>query len=456
MSQFLYVYLAPRANSDVDGHFYWFLYRVISYFKENEDDALILVPESSKIDVLYELVKDSKVHIVPVKDSAEWGYDIGKIRPLRLSKLIVRTIANSSHDVQKHKNILFLCNESSLASMLSVVILVLRNPSYRAMINLLDIGFWQKLIASNHLLQFCWKLVLRIIIENKRILITTNSPVLLRLIRGQGLSSAIIWKYYQLTNPSSSPENDLPSHRTLEKNVKLIKVLVLPWPGYSHEVIFAMKELIENINFRGSVQIHLKMNDSIDSYLDLAASLQVSKERLFITQGTLDEAAYASLLRDSTLIWFPYSSNYHAQTGSGRAIDALASGTPILIDKESNLFSVLDSFVLDFVFSVDCSDAPLVAEKCMNSLDELKQRFSDPQTEAIFKGEISKRVKIQFSAKSMIDEVTSNLRKKSGKEESKVMSFLLSICLEGYFVLIYTLNQIKDKFWKDISFIQKS
>jgi hypothetical protein len=48
----------------------------------------------------------------------------------------------------------------------------------------------------------------------------------------------------------------------------------------------------------------------------------------------------------------------------------------------------------------------------------------------------------------MIDEVTSKLRKKDGTEEGKVMSFLLSICLEGYFVLIFTLNQIKDKVWK--------
>jgi hypothetical protein len=48
----------------------------------------------------------------------------------------------------------------------------------------------------------------------------------------------------------------------------------------------------------------------------------------------------------------------------------------------------------------------------------------------------------------MIDEVTSKLRKRDGTEEGKVMSFLLSICLEGYFVLMFTLNQMKDKVWK--------
>lgn len=454
MSVPIYVYLAPRANVFVDGHFYWYLYRVISHFKRNANRAIVIVPESSKIDSLYELVRGSNIRIVTVGDSAKWGNDIGAIRPFRLSKLLSQALSESGYDTKNNYTLLF-CNESSLASVLSMLILVLLNPNYATSINIIDVGLWKKLINDNYVLQLLWRLVIKRIFRNERILLTTNSPLLLKIMHRQGLSTAILWKYYQLMDASSNLQSAKLGSQIPESHLRADKILVLPWPDDSDSVTSAMKILLNNKDFKGSVQIHLKKNDVIDPYQKMITELGLDEECLYVTQGVLDEQAYISLLKSASLIWLPYSSQYHAESGSGRAIDALANGTPILIDRNSNLLSVLDSAVINFVFPVDCTNAILVAEICLKALNELRMKFINPQIEFNIKSQISNKIRTQFAAEAMINEITANLRPNVSNRRSNLKLFFQIPIIEIYFGIVFLLDITNKRVRKQTTYFRK-
>lgn len=435
MSREIYILLAPRANMAQDGHFYWYLYRVIRFFKQEKKNAMIIVSGASPIHELYSLVDNSLVRIVRVEDSAEWGYDTGSIRPLKLSKLFMKSTSKDGFDIQESDHVIFFSNETSLTSLLSMLLLMQKNPNFSVMLNLIDFGFWKKIIYENRFLRLLWKPIARMI-NQKNLFLATNSPALFEVLREQGIESIKLWKYYQLSDPDYSFKINQVSLGVNRKNM-LCQILVLPWPENSDLVLAFIKQLLLNTEFHGCVRIHLKKNDSIQPYLELKEKLHLNESQLILTQGVLDGNAYMSLLNQASAIWFPYNSSYHAESGSGRAIDALVSGTPILIDEKSNLFSVLESEILDFVIPVDCSNVSLVSEKCVQIAHEFSSDSICGEMKHRGKQDISEKIRLQFSAKAMFDDITSTLSRKRSNRVSNSTGKLLGISLNIYFYLVY-------------------
>jgi glycosyltransferase involved in cell wall biosynthesis len=441
----LYVFLAPRANSAIDGHFYWYLYRVVENFIKENKNAIVLVRDSSDIDSVLELAEGSTVKIARIEDVREWGFDIGKIRPFRLSKLIIEAIAKSGLNVSKVDKVIIFSNETSLSSVLSVFILTLRHTNISAMLNLLDVGFWKKLINDNKISQTLWKLVGKIFRQNSRLVFSTNSSDLLKILHSQGFTSARLWKYYQLTNPIPKIKSIDSAKVAKNRGNSESRILVMPWPNYAELVVSAVEYLLNDTEFKGRIQIHLKSSDSAVPYQALKAKSQNDEERLIITQGALDEEKYFSILSESSLVWFPYNSYYHAESGSGRAVDALSSGTPIMIDEKSNLFYALDSRNLEFIYPVDCSNSSLVATKCIEILENLLEMSRNSNKFALMREEISKMAQFNFSAESMLNEVTESLSVVTNVQPHTVKKMVICVLLELYFYIIYLLFVIREK-----------
>lgn len=442
----LYVFLAPRANSEQDGHFYWFLYRLIESIKSKNWEASILLPNQGIVNLIMPQVINSKIQIFAISHPTEWGNDVGKLRPSYFSKEIDRVISLSTNKREVYKRILLICNETSLSTLLGVWILLKKNISVAASLNLLDIGFWRKVMFGSNLQKLIWKVLLKRIERTQRLQLSTNSPQLLSSLQ-EIYSSIRIWPYYQLAKLNYIVQRE----SILEKDKKYAEsaftILIMPWSDYSDVVIEVLRKLLRAAEFKGTIKIHLKEKDSPRPYETFLRQSQAVNSRVILSQGVLEEREYMSLLTCANIVWFPYNSVYHAESGSGRAIDALVAGTPIVIDQKSNIFQNLHENLASYVFPVDNDEPAEVAKKFIEIIRTLAKQSLEIKERIKVKTRISDLAKQTFSADNMLNEVSDKLRKSfvGINPNSTSMNGLVSILLDTFHLAHFVMYQFKQR-----------
>ena len=136
----LYVVISPRFTLSKSGHFYWNTLAYEDAFRKLNLDYRIIVPFFEGVEIF--LAQNPNFLMVSIGGPNSFGHDNGLISPLRLAQVIGRLI----RDLDCERDIFILSFESSLALYVSLIYLSNRDSRVRVSLNLLDFGFWEKLL----------------------------------------------------------------------------------------------------------------------------------------------------------------------------------------------------------------------------------------------------------------------------------------------------------------------
>lgn len=319
-----FIVLAPRFEVNESGHFYWFTKSLERELISNDLPFRII---SGAFDGSSQKQFESW-RILPTRK--EWGKDTGTISPLRLAKLIETEILI---DTKQSSRSLIYTYETSYSLLAALIIILLRRPNSTAAANMLDTGYWQRFFDWEW---FSWaplrssvKYALKSV--DKRLLLYANMPNHAAIISEQINYPVDVFPHISALNPKEYANEDFSS---ILRDEKLPKILILTWPGDLPFVCRTLKLMSQkNPMLLQQITVHTK-NSIDDSVMISYLSLENIKGINLVT-GTLSEDSYKKLIRQNDVTLFPYSDEMHFSTGSGRVIDSLILGRPVILNAES-------------------------------------------------------------------------------------------------------------------------
>ena len=319
-----FIVLAPRFEVNESGHFYWFTKSLERELISNDLPYRII---SGAFDGSSQKQFESWM-ILPTRK--EWGKDTGTISPLRLAKLIETEILI---DTKQSSRSLIYTYETSYSLLAALIIILLRRPNSTAAANMLDTGYWQRFFDWEW---FSWaplrssvKYALKSV--DKRLLLYANMPNHAAIISKQINYSVDVFPHISALNPKEYANEDFSN---ILRDEKLPKILILTWPGDLPFVCRTLKLMSQkHPMLLQQITVHTK-NSIDDSVMISYLSLENIKGINLVT-GTLSDDSYKKLIRQNDVTLFPYSDEMHFSTGSGRVIDSLVLGRPVILNSES-------------------------------------------------------------------------------------------------------------------------
>lgn len=319
-----FIVLASRFEVNESGHFYWFTKSLQRELINNQVPFKILArdfPESSQ-----KQFQDWK--ILPTK--AEWGKDTGTISPLKLANLIEKEILSKS---KRESRTLVYTYETSFSLLAALIIILFRNPNITAAANMLDTGYWHRFFNWKFLswapLQSTIKFALKFV--DKRLMFYANMPSEAAVISNQISYPVNSFPHITALNPAEYTKDD--SLITAPEE-NLPKILIFTWPGDLPFVCMILNQMSRRSPILlPQVTVHTKKfadEQFITEYLTREGIVGVN-----LVTGTLSQEEYINLIRQSDATLFPYADKMHFSTGSGRVIDSLILGRPVILNAES-------------------------------------------------------------------------------------------------------------------------
>ena len=414
-----FILVSPRLSSDEGAHFLPYFLNILPELISRYDNVFVIAPDSFKFpENTSRFLEENAVNVIPLPSTQSWGNDIGFVNPLWFSRYLLKRFPRY-HRSQIH----LFANESSLAILLMTCSLIFLNPRITATINLIDFGFWNKFITQRGIKRFAAMSYIALFQRlSARLKIVAQSPELVNNLKSKGLNSVRLWPFIQLTPKNFSISNFRLVSRE-ESNPLRKTLLVLPWPE-DHKTVGEVVELLKRDSGETvDIIVHTKSVEEM-SRLREAHGLD---GRISFSGGSLEPMAYHRMLFNSSLVWLPYFSKSHAETGSGRALDALLAGVPVLLDKNSVMHETHGRLAPGFLIPTVSQSADALKNQILEILSMEKNEEDKENTSYLILN--------SFSAKSMIDEIESG----SG---SITKSNMLKFDFVMNFVLCYTLHRL--------------
>ena len=317
----LYVVISPRFTLSKTGHFYWNALAYEDAFRKLNLDYRIIVPSFEGAQTF--LSQNPNFLMVDIGGPNSFGHDNGLISPLRLTQAIRRLI----QDLNLERDIYILSFESSLTLYVSLIYLSNRDSRIRVSLNLLDFGFWEKLLKMKQpgFKGLITGLKAATNQNSAHFHVFANSGTQPKLFSELLSTKVFPWPIISVsTNRTHFKESKLNSNELSSK-----RLLVFPHPD-DLEVI---KQLIKQGINRGDVQnwkidVHFKNLSDYQNIQEVTSRSNMSDVSL--SHGYLDEESYSKKFEDSAVVLIPYKDQLHMYSGSGKAMDSLGHGLPII------------------------------------------------------------------------------------------------------------------------------
>jgi hypothetical protein len=354
----LVILLASRFSTLQDGHFFWYTKELATLLQQIHPNYLIISPH----------LKDDKVpdfidsRWLFVKDLNKWGNDFGKDSPQSLVKLLAPILQRLNQD----QGIFIFSFESSFSMCAALLEIQRIFPQIRVGITLLDHGFWLKMFTSRPILfDFLTKKFIRILqinAENFKLF----HPSIAQVSQFRQLIGVDVFPVRQMSAFWNHPNSISP---TFSESLKL---LVLPWPKDVDRILQFVNSFSNLLGTKIDLHVHFKSQSDFNYF-----NLNAQKDHLNLLNvsiGSLKSEDYVLQYRQSDAVWIPYTDEYHQVTGSGRALDSVVLGCPLIIDKGSDLALIAPD--LPLVYFSDNSELDTVVE-CLNDLANLKKDYTN-------------------------------------------------------------------------------
>ena len=317
----LYVVISPRFTLSKSGHFYWNTLAYEDAFRKLNLDYRIIVPFFEGVEIF--LAQNPNFLMVSIGGPNSFGHDNGLISPLRLAQVIGRLI----RDLDCERDIFILSFESSLALYVSLIYLSNRDSRVRVSLNLLDFGFWEKLLKMKQpgFKGLITGLKAATNQNSAHFHVFANSGTQPKLFSQLLGTKVFPWPIISVsTNRTHIKELKLDSKELSSK-----RLLVFPHPD---DLPVIIQLLNHGIN-RGDVQnwkidVHFK---NLSDYQNIQEETSKSNlSDISLSYGYLDEESYSKKFEDSAAVLIPYKDQLHMHSGSGKAMDSLGHGLPII------------------------------------------------------------------------------------------------------------------------------
>ena len=406
-----FIVLASRFEVNESGHFYWFTKSIQRELLCNEIPFKILsriFPESSQ-------EQFTGWGILPT--TKEWGKDTGTISPLKLADLIEKEL--STEGLLESKIIIYTY-ETSFSLLAALVLILIRNPNCTASANMLDSGYWQRFFNLQLLswapLRASLELPLKFV--GKRLLLFANMSSQAEIISKQINYPVDAFPHITALSPAKYALKD-----SLMKSSSdaLPKILIFTWSEdlfFVCQILNLMRE--RSPSLLSQAKVHTKSAEdeiALNEYL-----LQTGIEGVNIVSGTLSELNYINLICNHDVILFPYTDAMHFLNGSGRVIDSLVLGKPVILNSDSG--SCLHAKKVNACFTFDGVSPASVLE----AIDEFKNSpFFSAKTSGMFENDLKSASAIEFSVGGL-------LKKLVTKSNERISSYTIGL---GPHKLIY-------------------
>ena len=384
-----FIVLASRFEVSESGHFYWFTKSLQRELIFNELPFRILArifPESTQ-------EQYAEWRILPTIE--EWGKDTGTISPIKLAKLIEKEL---SIDGRLDSKTIIYTYETSFSLLAALVLILLRNPNWTASANMLDSGYWQRFFNLQLLsfaplrasikfaLKFVWK----------RLILFANMSNQAEIISKQIGYPVDAFPHITALNPT---EYTLKDSSTRATSSALPRVLVFTWSEdlpFVSQILSLMAQ--KSPLLLSQTTIHTKIIS--DEVVLRKYLLQKEIEGVNIVSGTLSEPNYMNLICSNDLTLFPYIDAMHFLNGSGRVIDSLILGRPVILNSESG--SCLHAKKVNACFTFDRVDPASVLE----AIEDFKASpFFNIESSSMYRDELKSAAAIEFSVGGLLKRV---------------------------------------------------
>ena len=385
-----FIVLASRFEVNESGHFYWFTKSLQRELIRNGIPFKILsriFPESTE-------EQFSEWRTLPT--TKEWGKDTGTISPIKLANLIDREF--STEYILKSRTIIYTY-ETSFSLFAALVIILLRNPNFTASANMLDSGYWQRFFNLELLsfapLRASIKFPLKFI--GKRLLLFANMSSQAEIISKQIDYPVDAFPHITALNPA---EYSLKDSQLNTSSDALPKILFFTW---TEDLPFVCK-ILSHVGYRSPlllsrITIHTKsLSDKffLDKFL-----VEKNIEGVNIVAGTLSESNYIELINSNDVTLFPYTDAMHFLNGSGRVIDSLILGKPVILSSESG--SCVHAKKVNACFTFHGVGPASVLE----AIEEFKASpFFSEKSSSLYQDKLKSAAAIEFSVGGLLKKVT--------------------------------------------------
>ena len=385
-----FIVLASRFEVNESGHFYWFTKSLQRELIRNGIPFKILsriFPESTE-------EQFSEWGILPT--TMEWGKDTGAISPLKLANLIEKEF--STEGILKSRNIIYTY-ETSFSLLAALVIILLRNPNSTAAANMLDSGYWQRFFNLQLLsfapLRASIKFPLKFI--GKRLLLFANMSSQAEIISKQIDYPVDAFPHITALNPAEYSFKDFQMRSSSDS---LPRILFFTW---TEDLPFVC-QILSNIEQKSplllsKITIHTK---SLSDKVFLKTFLvEKNIEGVNIVAGTLSESNYIDLICSNEVTVFPYTDAMHFLNGSGRVIDSLILGKPVILSSESG--SCLHARKVNACFTFHGVDPASV----LGAIKEFEASpFFSEKSSNLYQEELKSAAAVEFSVGGLLKKVT--------------------------------------------------
>jgi hypothetical protein len=425
------IVLASRFEVNESGHFYWFTKSIERELINSNLPFKVLsrnFAESSQ-------EQFSDWRFLPTNE--EWGKDTGTISPLKLVKLIEKEVLA---EIRSGSRAIIYTYETSFSLLAALIIILYRNSNITAAANMLDTGYWQRFfnwkIFSWAPLRSSIKFALKFV--DKRLMFYANMPNQAEIISKQIGYPVNSFPHITALNPAGFISKD--TSITFSKG-KLPNILIFTWPDDLPFVCTILKQMSQSSPSQLSqVTIHTKkLSDQgvINSYVT-----QENIQGVNLITGTQSEEEYINLIQQNDVTLFPYTDKMHFTTGSGRVIDSLILGRPVILSSESG--SCLHARKVGACFTFD-GISPLSVLEAIDQF-QLSPFFSN-NSKKEYQADLKSAAALEFSVGGLLDNIISTSDErlahvKMNQSPRKINFALITVVLEVVWITLNTYQKV--------------
>jgi len=339
-----FILLAPRLSASIAGHRYWYPRSIYAELTRLQIKVTMIV--NSEIDK--QELESLPGNIIQFQEKFQWGQDTGKMSPKKIAKEITGILGKEKLE---NEETIFYSYETSLALAIALMKLCVKYPKIRFSLHLMDDGFWGSVFSSKLLnfLSFRKSFTASYFHLQARGRFTCNSDFASNRYRQLiGIKMDVHRAFYT--------EQSITSTSTISPDFERMKnqhnMLVFFWETDLPFLRVALKHLFElstEIYFKCIFQI--KSEELLNKFNNMLTEENLPKPRVVFGELSLDE--YTKMITNASAALICYTDFYHQIGGSGRLVDSLCNGTPVIVPEGGALSELIDEDGGSFVYRIE-------------------------------------------------------------------------------------------------------
>lgn len=421
-----FVLLASRFELLKSGHFYWFTTSLRNSLKNLGWQVKTLsreFPESQNF------ISDDWSTVLTSKN---WGYNSGEISPLKLRKLIENKL---DPRFSKKTWTIIYTYELSFTLLAALILILMRQPNYIVAINMLESGFWRKFydfqLFGISPLRSTIKRSLKVL--NNRLIMYANKSNQAINISRQIEYPISVFPHISILHPKINQFNN-PKFTKGKEFVR--KILILTW---TNDIDFVCKILLHikvtKPEVLSVITVHTKNVSDLSAIREFLVCNNIRDAE--VVAGTLESSDYISLFESHQVTLLPYVDEMHFLNGSGRVLDSLVLGRPVIV--HANLADNLSDSGVNGYFTFQESTAQSVFKAISRFLES---PFSDQNLCIELQKSLADRAIKNYSLENLLENIAKKADEviSSGKSIAKVPKLKYLGVLIQFQVFWFTLH----------------